>query len=207
LEKRRKDEAIERAWEVYRTLKVNPDEVVAALYEAHVAGIEEAQTATVAQAVWVMRELRHEDKADDLTDRFFKRAAPIGSYSSYPFQELIADSKFVERWKTETEKEVPDERDLDTTITSFYSEKTSIMDDIKRLAQFTADDFYEWSSSTDNPRVFAIAKGLRRIEHRLPLVITETEKVEADVMAALRRIVGESKINQIRLRSLFPREP
>ena len=54
LDKRRKDEAIERAWEVYRTLTVNPDEVVAALYEAHVAGIQEAQTATVAQAVWVI---------------------------------------------------------------------------------------------------------------------------------------------------------
>jgi GTPase SAR1 family protein len=206
LENRRKNEAIERAWEVYRTLKVNPDEVVTALYEAHVAGIEEAQTAMVAPAVWVMRELGHEDKADDLTDKFFKRAAPIGSYSSYPFHEMIADSKFVERWKTETEKEVSDERDLDTTITSFYSEKTSIMDDIKRLAQFTADDFYEWFSSTDNPRVFTIAKALSRIEYRLPLVITETEKVEADVMAALRRIADESKINQIRLRSLFPRE-
>jgi pyruvate-formate lyase-activating enzyme len=80
------------------------------------------------------------------------------------------------------------------------------MDDIKRLAQFTADDFYEWFSSTDNPRVFTIAKALSRIEYRLPLVITETEKVEADVMAALRRIADESKINQIRLRSLFPRE-
>jgi hypothetical protein len=79
------------------------------------------------------------------------------------------------------------------------------MDDIKRLAQFTGDDFYEWFSSTDNPRVFAIVKALSRIEQRL-LVIAETEKVEADVMAALRRIAGESKINQIRLRSLFPKE-
>jgi KAP family P-loop domain len=206
LEKRRRDEAIERAWEVYRTLKVNPDEVVSALYEAHVAGIEEAQTATVAQAVWVIRELGHEDKADDLTDRFFKRAAPMGSYSRYPFHEMIADSKFVERWKTESEKEAPDERDLDATITSFYSDKTSIIDDIKRLAQFTSDNFYKWFSSTDNPRVFAIFTALSRIEHRLPLVITETEKIEADVMAALRRIASESKINRIRLRSLFPKE-
>jgi len=145
--------------------------------------------------------LGHEDKADDLTDRFFKRSAPVGSY---PFHEMIADVKFVERWKAETEKEVPDERDLETTITSFYSEKTNFMDDIKRLAQFTADDFYEWFRSTDDPRVFTVVKALSRIEHRLPLLIAETEKVEADVMAALCRIAGESKINEIRLRSLFP---
>ena len=78
------------------------------------------------------------------------------------------------------------------------------MEDVKRLSQFTTDDFYEWFRSTDNPRVFAAAKALSRIEHRLPLVIAETEKVEADVMTALRRIAGESKINQIRLRSVFP---
>ena len=202
LEKRRKDAAIERAWEVYRTLKVNPDEVVAGLYGAHVAGIEVAETATAAQAVWVMRELGYEDKANDLTDRFFKRSAPIGSYNSYPFQELIADKKFIERWKAETEKEVPDERDLERTITSFCTERKNIMEDVKRLSQFTTDDFYEWFRSTS--RVFAAAKALSRIEHRLPLVIAETEKVEADVMTALRRIAGESKINQIRLRSLFP---
>lgn len=206
LEKRRRGEAIEKAWEIYLTLKVNPDEAVAALYEAHIAGIEEAQTATVAQAVWVMRKLGYEDKAEDLTDRFFKRSAPIGSYSSYPFHEMIVDTKLVERWKKETEKDVPDERDLDTTIASFYSKKTNIMNDIKRLAQFTADHFYEWFRSTDNPHVLAVAKSLSRIEYRLPLVITETEKVEADVTAALRRIAGESKINQIRLRSLFPKE-
>ena len=86
LEKRRKDEAIERAWEVYRTLTVNPDEVVAALYEAHVAGIQEAQTATVAQAVWVMRELGHEDKADDLTDRFFKRLLRLAAIAAIRFR-------------------------------------------------------------------------------------------------------------------------
>lgn len=205
LEKRRKNEAIERAWEAYRTLKVNPDEVVTALYEAYVVGIEEARIANVAEAVWVIRELGHEDKADDLTDKFFKRAAPIDSYSIYPFREMIADSKFVERWKTETEKEVFDERNLDTTITSFYS-KRHAADDIKRLAQFTSDNFYEWFTSTDNPRVFAIAKALRRIEHRPAFVITETAQVEADVMTALRRIAGENKINEIRLRTLFPGE-
>jgi hypothetical protein len=39
--KRQRDEAIERAWEVYRgTLQPNVEEVVTALYEANLAGIE-----------------------------------------------------------------------------------------------------------------------------------------------------------------------
>src|SRR5260370_17504627 len=117
---------------------------------------------------------------------------------------MIIGEKVGERWKAETDKEIADERDLDATITSFYSDKSNTMDNIKRLAQFTADDFYDWFKTTDNPRLFSIIRALSRIEHRLPLVITETEKVEADVMTALRRISGENKISHIRQRPLIP---
>jgi hypothetical protein len=44
-EKRRLDTQMESAWAVYRTLRPNADEVVVALYESHVAGIEVVQTA------------------------------------------------------------------------------------------------------------------------------------------------------------------
>jgi beta-phosphoglucomutase-like phosphatase (HAD superfamily) len=107
--KRQRAETMERAWEVYRcTLRPNTEEVVDALYEAHVLGIEDVQTSHLAQAVGVLRELGAEEKADDLMDRFFGRASRIETYSSYPFQGIIQDHKFLERWKEETEREVPD---------------------------------------------------------------------------------------------------
>ena len=181
-------------------------QVVDALYDAHVAGIEEVQTGSVAQAVWVLRRLGREDKADELADTFFHCATPVGSYDGYPFHEMIIDEKFIERWKEHTDNEAPDERDIDSTIQSFYTEKGSTIDDIKRLSQFSADDFYRWFTTTENRSVLNIAKALANILYRLGSLVTETNRIETEVRAALQRISAESKINQIRLRSLLPTE-
>jgi hypothetical protein len=208
VEKRRLDEAMEHAWAVYRgTLQPNINEVVNALYESHVQGIQVVQTASLGQAVWVLRELGEDNKADDLTERFFTRTTPIDSYSGYPFKEMLQDQRFVERWKETTDQEVLDDRNLETTIQSYYSDKRNAIDDIKRLSQFTADQFYDWFKNTGNPNVVAVASALARIQYRLPTLVAETEKIEADVRTALRRIYGENKLNQIRLRSLFLNEP
>jgi hypothetical protein len=143
-------EAMERAWGVYRgTLRPNNKEVIAALYEAHVLGIEDVQTSHLAQAVWVLRELGAEEKADDLMDRFFARASPIETYSSYPFKEMLKDNKFLERWKDETEREVPDERTLDETIERSFL-RINIMIGFGRR-------------QIPNPRVLSVASALSHI--------------------------------------------
>jgi hypothetical protein len=206
--KHQRNAAMEQAWEVYRgTLRPNVEEVVNALYEAHVAGIEDAQFGSVGPAVWVLRELGAEDKADDLTARFFHRTNPIDSFSSYPFKEMIRDEKFLETWKETTEREIPDERSLDETINSYYFDKGRAMEDFKRLSQFSEEEFYEWFRTTTNPKVLSVASALSRIQYRLPQATAEIEKIERDVQAALRRISGENKISQVRLRSLFPENP
>jgi len=205
--KRQRDEAMERAWEVYRgTLRPNIEEVVAALYEAHIAGIEDVQTSHLAQAVWVLRELDAGEKADDLADRFFGRVAPIDTYSSYPFKEMLQDAKFLERWKEQTESEAPDKRTIDETIESYYYDKSNAMDDFKRLAQFSEDEYYDWFRTTTNLKVLGVASALGHIQHRLPLAIAEIQTIERNVLAALRRISSENKINGIRLRHLFANE-
>jgi hypothetical protein len=198
---------MERAWEVYRgALRPNNKEVIAAPYEAHVLGIEDLQTYHLDQAVWVLWELGAEEKADDLMDRFFARVSPIETYSSYPFKEMLKDNKFSERWKDEAEREVPDERTLDETIERYYNDKSNAMDDFKRLAQFSEDQFYDWFRTTTNPRVLSVASALSHIRYRLPLAITEIETIEGNVLATLRRISGKNKISEIRFRSLFANE-
>lgn len=200
--------AMEQAWEIYRgTLLPNVDEVVNALYEAHVSGIEDAQFGSIGPAVWVLRELGAEDKADDLTARFFNRTTPIDSFSSYPFKEMIRDEKFLEAWEEATERETPDERTIEETVNSYYFDKGRAMEDFKRLSQFSEEQFYEWFHTTANPKVLSVASALSRIQYRLPQAMDEIEKIEKDVRAALRRISEESKINQVRLRSLFSENP
>jgi hypothetical protein len=195
---------MERAWEVYRgTLRPNTEEVVDALYEAHVLGIEDVQTSHLAQAVGVLRELGAEEKADDLMDRFFGRASRIETYSSYPFQGIIQDHKFLERWKEETEREVPDERTLDEIIESYYFDKSNAMSDFKRLVQFSQDEFYDWFRKTTNPKVISVASALSHIKYRLPQAITEIEIIEDRVLAALRQISAADKISELRLRSVL----
>jgi hypothetical protein len=159
--KRQRDEAIERAWEVYRgTLRPNVEEVVTALYDAHLAGIEDVLTSHLAGAVWVIRELGAEDKANELTKRFFSGSAPIGNYERYPFKELLHDERFVGQWREKTVAEAPDERTLDETINSYYYDKSNAMTDFKRLAQFGEDEFYEWFKRTENPKLLSMASAL-----------------------------------------------
>jgi hypothetical protein len=202
--KRKRDEEIEHAWNFYtKTLKRNEDEVVKALYETHLAGIEDAQIGSLAQAVWLLRQLGHEAEADDLTDRYLNRREPIARYGDYPFREMVIDEKFLESWREATDREVVDERDIDTTIRSYCGEKSSTMDDIKRLSQFTTDEYHRWFTTTDHPSVSTVAKALARLQYRLPTLEAETARVEAAVRAALERIVGESRINTLRLRSLI----
>jgi hypothetical protein len=203
--KRQRDEAMERAWDLYRnTLEQNEDEVCQELYRTHAEAIEDVSISNSSSAVWVLRNLCHEEEAEDLIDKFFARTAPIESYNDYHFREMIIDERFRRRWEEETRRKSADERDIATTIDSFHHHKASTMDDIKRLAQFTEDDFYRWFKTTRYQRALGAAKALAHIEHRLPLVIDETEKVERDVRAALQRISAESRINQLRLRNLFP---
>jgi hypothetical protein len=206
--KRQRVAAMEQAWEVYRgTLRPNVDQVVKALYEAHVSGIEDAQFGSIGPAVWVLRELGAEDKADDLTARFFNQTTPVDSFSSYPFKEMIRDEKFLKAWRETTEREVPDERTLEDTINSYSFDKGRAMEDFKRLSHFSEEQFYEWFRTTTNPKVVSMASALSRIQYRPPQAMDEIEKIERDVRAALRRISEESKINQVRLRSLFPENP
>jgi hypothetical protein len=150
-----------------------------------------------------MRQLGHEAEADDLTEKFLNRSTPVGTYSDYPFAEMVIDEKFRERWKEQSEKEAVDERDIETTIRSFYSEKSSTIDDIKRLSDFSADQYYDWFKSTDHTSVLSIAEALARIQYRLPTLVEETNRVEARVRLALERIAGEDRINNVRLRSLI----
>jgi hypothetical protein len=202
--KRQRDEAIERAWEVYRgTLQPNVEEVVTALYEANLAGIEDVSVSHLAQAVWVIRELGAEDKANELTARFFNRTAPIENYDSYPFKEMLHDERFLEHWREKTATEAPDERTLEETINSYYYDKSNAMTDFKRLAQFGEEEFYEWFKGTENPKVLSMASALSHIQYRLPLAQAEIEKIERDARAALRRISAEDKISEVRLRHLF----
>jgi hypothetical protein len=202
--KRQRDEAIERAWEVYRgTLRPNVEEVVTALYDAHLAGIEDVSASHLAQAVRVIRELGAEDKANELTKRFFSRTAPIGNYDSYPFKDMGHDERFVEQWREKTAAEAPDERTLEETINSYYYNKDNAMTDFRRLAQFGEDEFYEWFTGTENPKVLSMASALSHIQYRLPLAQAEIEKIERDALAALRRISAEDKISEVRLRHLF----
>jgi hypothetical protein len=202
--KRRRDEAIERAWEVYRgTLRPNAEEVVTALYDAHLAGIEDVSASHLAQAVRVIRELGAENKANELTKRFFSRTAPIDNYDSYPFKEMGHDERFVEQWRENTAAEAPDERTLEDTISSYYYDKSNAMTDFKRLAQFEEEEFYEWFKGTENPKVLSMASALSHIQYRLPLAQAEIEKIERDALAALRRISAENKISEVRLRHLF----
>ena len=202
--KRQRDEAIERAWEVYRgTLRPNVEEVVTALYDAHLAGIEDVSASHLAQAVRVIRELGAEDKANELTKRFFSRTSPIDNYDSYPFKEMGHDERFVEQWREKTAAEAPDERTLEETISSYYYDKSNAMTDFKRLAQFEEEEFYEWFKGTENPKVLSMASALSHIQYRLPLAQAEIEKIERDALAALRRISAEDKISGVRLRHLF----
>jgi hypothetical protein len=208
LAKRKREEKIERAWDLYtKTLRPNEDEVVKALHEAHIAAIEDVSTGSVSQAAWVMRQLGHEAEADDLTEKFLNRSTPVATYSDYPFAEMVIDAKFRERWKEQSEKEAVDERGIDTTIRSFCTEKSSAIDDIKRLSEFSADEYYEWFKTTDHPSVLTIAKALARIQYRLPTLVEETNRVEAQVRVALERIAGEDRINTVRLRSLIAPSP
>ena len=202
--KRQRDEAIERAWEVYRgTLRPNVEEVVTALYDAHLAGIEDVSASHLTQAVSVIRELGAEDKANELTERFFSRTAPIDNYDSYPFKAMLHDERFLEQWREKTAAEAPDERTLDETINSYYYDKSNAMSDFKRLAQFGEEEFYGWFKGTENPKVLSMASALSHIQYRLPLAQAEIEKIERDVRAALRRISAEHKISEVRLRHLF----
>jgi hypothetical protein len=139
--------------------------------------------------------------------KLFHRTTPIDSFSSYPFKEMIRDEKFLETWKETTEREIPDERSLDETINSYYFDKGRAMEDFKRLSQFSEEEFYEWFRTTTNPKVLSVASALSRIQYRLPQAMDEIEKIGRDVRAALRRIFEESKLNQVRLRSLFPENP
>jgi hypothetical protein len=124
--KRKRDEAIEQAWDFYtKTVRPNEDEVVKALYETHVAGIEDVQIGSLAQAVWVLRQLGHEAEAEDLTDRYLSRKEPMARYGDYPFREMVIDEQFLERWREATDREIADERDTDATIRSYYSEKAA----------------------------------------------------------------------------------
>ena len=164
LEKRWLDGQMEHAWAVYRgTLKPNPEEVVTALYELHIAGIEVVQTASLGQAVWVLRELGENEKADDLVEKFFARKSPLDSYSSYPFKEMLQDQRFVKRWKDTTGHERLDDRDIDTVIRSYYGENRSTVDDIRRLSHFTSDEFYDWFQNTGHESVLGVADALARI--------------------------------------------
>jgi hypothetical protein len=155
----------------------------------------------------VLRELGEDKKADDLIEEFFSRKAPIDSYSGYPFKEMLQDKRFIERWKEITDQDKPDDRDIDTTIRSYYSENRSTIEDIKRLSQFTPDEFHGWFVNTDHPSVLGVADALSRIRYRVGGLEAETAKVEANVRTALRRFYDASKLNQVRLRSLFGNEP
>jgi hypothetical protein len=206
VEKRKRGEAIRHAWDFYtKTLSPNQDEVVEALYEAHIAGIEDVSIGSLSQAVSLIRELGHPETADDLIERFLNRTSPIDRYESYPFRETVSDEKFVERWERR-DKEIVDVRDIDTTIQSFYTDKTNPIEDIKRLSQFTADDFYTWFLSTKHQSVLDIAKALAHIQYYLPTLEAEIKRVQTEARAALFRISCESRINQLRLRSLIPKK-
>lgn len=198
LAKRKRDEAIERAWDYYtKTLRSNEDEVVKALYETHIAGIEDVQIGSLAQAVWVFRQLGHDAAANDLTDRYLRRMEPIARYGDYPFRDMVIDEPFIERWREATVREVADQRDIDTTIRAYYGEKSSTIEDIKRLSEFTADEYYHWFTTTDHPSVLAVAKVLARLQYRVAGLEAETARLEAAVTAALERIAGETRINAL----------
>jgi hypothetical protein len=68
--KRTRGEAIEHAWDFFtKTLRPNEGEVVKALYETHLAGIEDVQFGSLSQAVWVLRQLGHEVPQPEGADR------------------------------------------------------------------------------------------------------------------------------------------
>jgi hypothetical protein len=203
--KRQREEAIERAWEVYRaTLQPNVEEVVTALYDANLAGIEDVSAPHLDQAVWVIRELGAENKANELTERFFNRTTPIEDYDSYPFkEEMLPDERFREQWREKSARKAPDERSLEETINSYYYDKSNAMNDFKRLAQFGEEEFYHWFKGTENPKVLSMASALSHIQYWLPPAQDEIEKIQRDARAALRRVSAEDKISEIRLRHLF----
>jgi len=202
--KRQRDAAMERAWDLYRnTLEENEDHVVQALYQSHADAIEDVGISNLSSAVWVLRGLGREREAEDLMERFFTRSTPIESSQDYLFRDMVIDEKFKERWVDVSGREVVDDRDVEATVDSFYHHKASTMHDIKRLAQFTDDQFYDWFKNTKYQRAFGVARALAHIEHRPATVITETEQIERNVQAALRRLAGESTINRLRLRNLI----
>jgi hypothetical protein len=56
----------------------------------------------------------------------------------------------------------------------------------KRMACFVRTRLGDVLAMTDNPKVLSMASAIGRIQYRLPLVMTEIEKIERAVRAALR---------------------
>lgn len=203
LARRKRTSDVNTAWELYRgSLTDNADAVADALYDSHVASIEEVEMSSLDAAIRILGELGLETRANDLIDRFIHRTNPLPDYDDFPFLGLIQNRALRERWKAAS-TEVPDTRSISETIESFSSPARDVRRDLARLSTFSADDFYTYFTGAQVERLFSRINVLSNIEWRLPDLDETNRQIEGNVKAALERLSTESKINEIRLRNLL----
>jgi adenylate cyclase class IV len=193
------------AWELYRSsLSDNTDAVAVAdaLYNSHLAAIEEVEMSSLDAAIRIISELGFQTKANELIERLVHRTNPLPDYERFPLLDLVRDKTLRERWKAAS-ADLPDDRAISETINSFVGPSRDFRRDLVRLSTFTESDFYDYFKAGRIENLFTRIKSLSRIDRSLPDLLDKNEQIEGNVKAALARISAGSKINEIRLRNLL----
>ena len=203
LARRRRASEVNSAWELYRnSLSEDTDEVADALYNSHLAAIEEVEISSLDAAIRILSELGFQIKVDELIERFVHRTNPLPEYETFPFLDLVRNKTLRKRWRAAS-TELPDDRSISETIDSFVGPSKDVRRDLTRLSAFTVDEFYNYFKAAQVEGLFSRIKALSKIEWTLPDLLETNKRIQNNVRRALTKISKESKINEIRLRNLL----
>jgi len=190
-----------RAWEKYHNnFDDNATDLVSSIYEAtknHIANIAQAH---LSSSLWLLRELGANDKADELIELAVSKRvdADFFDLNKYMFRDRVSDQKMIDRFAKVFSERRPTKTPLEVLKDISSNNGWSPEDEIV-LAALSADDFYNLFKAEKSEQLTAYIR--RCLDFGRYTDSSERQKLIANnATEALKRIAGESKLNQLRVK-------
>ncbi len=184
----------------YDSFDDNAADLLKKIYEAAKNHINHISQASLNDAIWMLRELDANDKADELIELVISKQtnAEYFNRSNYAFMGSVLDKKMIGRFaETYTQRKIT-KTPLEVLV-SITSRDGWGSQDEDVLASLSAGDYYNLFKSLKGA---ALSVYIRRcLQFGLPSNASEKQKqIAQNTKEALRKIASESKLNQSRIK-------
>jgi hypothetical protein len=201
--------SLSEAWDMFRSsFDDNEQEFIDALEDACRSNMEVISLQNLQNVLTTLREFERGDLADSLVDEYFDKhnseeeikaiARLRGTIEVNDLKDSYLRSRLDQIW----ESDEFDKRSLPDVVKELTFKSGWSEDDVRRLDSFTADDYYAFFKSGKSPDLYLyVRKCLEfgKFEGGTGIYKSIGDKAKK----ALLRIAPESKLNRVRISSLF----